>query len=263
MPSPRRGTIAPVNMTTPGNSISSYSSRRGSNVLNIPNQELERIFQTRQVIDENGQSHPLNSNISKTHAQALYRTVLRYKPDYVLEVGMAYGVSSLAILTALQVINKGGKLISIDPFQDSFYHNGGLVNVQRAALGDYHLFIGEADYLALPQLVKDGRMISFAYIDGMHTFDYTLLDFFFIDKLLKVDGIIGFNDCALPSVIRVIRFLKTHRKYREINVGLLPSFLSRNPITMAKRIITLRSKSDRYFQKSQSWEPEWDYYKRF
>jgi hypothetical protein len=48
----------------------------------------------------------------------------------------------------------------------------------------------------------------------------------------------------------VISFVQTHRRYEELDVrSLLPP--------NAKHF------SDRYFRKTQSWEPNWDYYQPF
>ena len=38
------------------------------------------------------------------------------------------------------------------------------------------------------------------YVDGHHSFDYVLLDFFYADQLLGAGGVVGFNDCGWPSV---------------------------------------------------------------
>jgi hypothetical protein len=152
---------------------------------------------------------------------------MQYKPQLVVEVGMAYGISTLAILTGLRDLKANGKLISIDPGQSVHFHDVGQTNVQRAGYADNHILFEKYDYLALPQLIQENTKVDFAYIDGWHTFDYTLLDFFLLDKMLCVNGIVGFNDCALPAVRKVLGFVKTHRKYRKIDVGLNPNYITR------------------------------------
>jgi hypothetical protein len=85
-----------------------------------------------------------------------------------------------------------------------------------------HQLIEEVDYIALPELVKRKCRIDFAYIDGWHTFDYVLLDFFYIDKMLNTQGIVAFNDAGYLSVHRVLKFMISHRKYRESTHGSEP-----------------------------------------
>jgi len=43
-----------------------------------------------------------------------------------------------------------------------------------------------------------GERIDFAFIDGAHTFDHVLVDFFYIDRMLNVGGIVAFDDVGFP-----------------------------------------------------------------
>ena len=81
------------------------------------------------------------------------------------------------------------QLVSIDPFQSTQWEGIGRLNVQRAGLGEFHHVFEAKDFVAMPKLleeVEQGRRQKFdlIFIDGMHLFDYTLLDFFYADKLL-------------------------------------------------------------------------------
>src|SRR5262245_29682137 len=106
--------------------------------LEVPNEGLKEVFRTRKVLGDDGQLHDLHSEISPAHANALYRTVKAHQPKLVVEVGMAHGISSLAITTALRELDQGGRLISIDPFQRSSYGGLGLSNLRRSDLSSYH-----------------------------------------------------------------------------------------------------------------------------
>jgi predicted O-methyltransferase YrrM len=70
--------------------------------------------------------HPVqvHSNIRLEFAEALYQTVRRLRPLVTIEVGMAFGVASLAILRALRDSGSDGRLISIDPNQTSEWQGG-------------------------------------------------------------------------------------------------------------------------------------------
>jgi hypothetical protein len=109
------------------------------------------------------------------------------------------------------------------------------------------------DYFALPELLRRKLPVDFAYIDGWHTFDYTLLDFFYLDKMLKVGGIVAFNDCSWPAVEKAMRFVTSHRQYREISVGLPQVFFEGCPYR----------NEDRYFIKLEAGEPKWDFFAEF
>jgi hypothetical protein len=127
--------------------------------------------------------------------------------------------------------------------------------------------VEEADYLSLPRMLGRGTQVDFGYVDGWHTFDYTLLDFWYLDKMLAVGGHVAFNDCGWRAVSKAIGFLLTHRKYSEIDVGLTPSVVPGRELI---RFATgkwgrhyKRMNHDRYFRKDEAWEPGHDFFKSF
>ena len=69
----------------------------------------------------------------------------------------------------------------------------------------------------LPELKKNGTKIDFAFIDGWHTFDHALVDFFYIDSLLNTGGIIVFDDVGYASIKRLCHFIVTNRAYEVID----------------------------------------------
>jgi hypothetical protein len=68
----------------------------------------------------------------------------------------------------------------------------------------------------LPKLLERGVTLDLAFIDGWHTFDYTFLDFFYIDKLLRPGGVVLLHDRSWPSKQKVMQFIMTHRRYKEL-----------------------------------------------
>jgi predicted O-methyltransferase YrrM len=222
---------------------------------------LEQLLDTDHTT-ENGAAVALHSHIPRDYAIALAETVGRYRPRRVLEVGMAFGIASLAMLGAIEALGEGA-LISVDPFQTADYRGLGVRHVELAGLAHRHRLIEECDYLALPGLVRDEVRLQLAYIDGWHTFDHVLLDLFYIDKMLDIGGVMAFNDCGMPSVHRAIRFLETHRSYKEIDVGLPRNYVGTSRADTVKRTLERRSHADRYFAKVDEPEPPWNFYAKF
>jgi predicted O-methyltransferase YrrM len=223
----------------------------GSTPMNGPRELLDWVY-----------ANSPESTIAREYAEALHQAVRRHRPQTVVEVGLGNGASAVAIASALAG-NGGGRLISIDPYQRAQFGGRGLEAVARWGLGEYHELIEEPSYLALPGLLRRGVKVDFAYIDGWHSFDYVLVDYFFLDKLLPAGGIVGFNDTGFRSVDKVLRFMKRYRKYAEIDVGLRRAYEGRNPVfTLRRRLMRLQTQ-DRYFQKQCDWEPRWDFYARF
>ena len=207
-----------------------------------------------------GEFGELRGNIPRTFATALTSMIRREKPTLCIEIGMAYGISTLAILEGL---GENCRLISIDPFQNSDFAGFGLDLVARTDRAAQHELIEAPDYLALPRLLEQGLRPDFAYIDGMHTFDYVLLDGFYIDKLLPVGGVAAFNDCGFRSIHKYLRFFRRHRRYEELDAGLTPDYRGANPAITAFRTLQRRSSQDRYFRKLSDFEPAHNFFKNF
>jgi predicted O-methyltransferase YrrM len=74
--------------------------------------------------------------------------------------------------------------------------------------------------LALPKLVADVRSgkegkFDMVFIDGWHTFDYTLLDFFYADLLLKKNGVIMIDDIKHKGPAKTLKYiLSNYPHYR-------------------------------------------------
>ncbi|OVE73792.1 hypothetical protein BVX94_02830 [bacterium B17] len=226
------------------------------------NDVLTQLYDKGTVTDADGSEIKAHSYIPRENAEALYKTILANKPTCVIEVGMCMAVSSIAILSALRE-NGHGKLISIDPNQNTDVNGIGLLNIKKSGLDHLHELMEMPSHQALPKLLSRNKSIDFAYIDGWHTFDYTLVDFFYIDKMLGEKGIVGFNDCGWRSVHKVLKFLISHRHYRELDVGLKRTYKARNPLFSIIKRLEGRVSTDRYFVKEENWEPSFSFYRRF
>lgn len=234
------------------------------------NPVLREMLATTTTRTPAGEVVALGSFLDGTAADALYRHVRASRPKVAVEVGMANAISTLAILTALEENGGEGRLISIDPNQSTQWRDCGRAAVQRAGLAHRHSVREEPDWFALPRLLEAGTRVGFGYIDGWHTFDYALLDFWYLDKMTSKGGVIAFNDCGWPAVARAIEFVRTHRRYRELDVGLAKSYRRPDGIISLLRAVKhgrvgeyFLQQQDRYFEKTEEWEPRWDFYCKF
>jgi hypothetical protein len=145
----------------------------------------------------------------------LYDFVRAIKPKKTLEIGMAYGISSLFICQAHRD-NGGGYHTAIDPDEEDRFKSIGLLNIERAKLEDlFHFFKARSDDL-LPKLYAQDKRFDFAFIDGLHLFDFVLVDFFYIDKLLSIGGHVAFDDLWMPGVRKAVSFILKNTPYRLI-----------------------------------------------
>jgi predicted O-methyltransferase YrrM len=173
---------------------------------NLPEFLLE-VFEKKRVFTPAGNAQPLESNVSQAEALSLYTAVRTLRPEFSVEIGLAHGVSALAILAAISANGTGHHYV-IDPFQANYGYCGEAM-IQRAGNRDLHSLLERFPEEVLPTLPG----IKFAFIDSSHLFDLTLLEFVLIDKKLEVGGIVALHDTWMPSMQAVLRFILGNRAY--------------------------------------------------
>lgn len=178
---------------------------------------VERIYATGTVHAADGRAFPIGQGpIPFCTGRTLYELVRDRGVERTLEVGLAHGLSALFINQAHQ--DRGqGRHVAIDPFQTDYFHNIGLHNLEQAGLRERVELLEDFDYAALPRLVERGDRFGFAFLDGLHKFDYTLLDFFYADLLLEPGGVVIFDDLHVPAVRKVVAFILGNKPhYRQL-----------------------------------------------
>ena len=135
-------------------------------------------------------------------AEELYYFIRNHKPERCLELGHAHGASSLYIAAALDE-NGGGHLDTVDlngsadrsPNIESLLEKTGLgayVSVRREK-NSYNWFLKKK----IESQTSDTRcrpLYDFCFIDGAKNWTIDGLAFFLVEKLLKEDGWILFDD---------------------------------------------------------------------
>ena len=184
------------------------------------NPVLERILTTGMVGDADERAslrHPevpeKFSHITPSTGELLQRAVREVQPSVSLEVGLAYGVSTMFICEAIQSLPKPGVHIVLDPFQNGKWKGLGLKNLRDAGFAPLVEFHEEPSEVFLPKLMAAERRVDLAFIDGLHRFDQAFVEFYYINRLLRPGGIVLFDDSVRRSVNRVIRHALTYPAY--------------------------------------------------
>lgn len=154
-----------------------------------------------------------NSGIHDTEGKLLQALVHKLGASKVLEVGMANGISAAFITTALQELGGPDKrmLISIDPFQKTQWESQGLKLLKRLGTQGHHKLIQQKSYTALPALLaKHEGTFDMVFIDGWHTFDYTLLDAFYGILLLRRGGVLVVDDALHAGVRACLAYMDSN-----------------------------------------------------
>ncbi|MDH4206822.1 MAG: class I SAM-dependent methyltransferase [Desulfobacteraceae bacterium] len=176
---------------------------------------VEDILESNQVTDEDGNTYELHSAISKAEGEFIYSLILENEIERSIEIGFAFGISSLYICNALSQKESQHHVI-IDPYQSlPPWHGIGVYNLKKAGFSFFEL-VEMPSEIALPELLQRQETFDFAFIDGWHTFDHALLDFFYINRLLKVRGIVVYDDVDYPALKKLIRYISNYQNYEII-----------------------------------------------
>ena len=176
-----------------------------------PNAVLARLLERQEVELHDGRRKPLFPTGLQAHRGAyLFDLIRSRRPALTLEVGFAYGISTLYICEALRQ-NGTGHHIVIDPHERSHFDGVGLRHLEEADLTSLATFYEEPAELRLPKLVEEGVVADFAFDDSDHLFDHVITEFLFLARLLRKGGILVFDDVGLPGVGRAVDFVATNR----------------------------------------------------
>ncbi|MBW3576556.1 MAG: class I SAM-dependent methyltransferase [Actinobacteria bacterium] len=124
----------------------------------------------------------------------------------VIEVGLAYGSSVLAIaksLAAHEVVD--ARHVIIDPHQALFDHVGVEV-LAEAGLDGFYQLMEEESQVALPRLVARCNSFHAAFVDGSHKFHNVFVDLYYLQRLVVAGGLIVLDDCNWASVATAIDY---------------------------------------------------------
>lgn len=137
----------------------------------------------------------------------------------VVEIGLAYGSSALAIGEAL--VSQGppdAKHLIIDAYQHLF-ENAGWEAIAAAGLGNLCTLLSERSQLALPRLVTEGLVADAAFVDGSHVFHNVFVDLYFLRELVRPGGLVVLDDCRWPSVVTAVRYFEVNTAWQPQPIG--------------------------------------------
>lgn len=150
--------------------------------------------------------------LNKRQAARLAELVRHEQPTLTLETGFAHGISTVFICGSLSA---GARHIVIDPFQHEWYKGAGLANVEAAGFGDMIDFREQPSEVVLAEFDAAGTKIDFAFIDSSHELDRTVVELFYIDRMLKPSGLLVLDDTQLRNVRQVARWAVVGYGYRD------------------------------------------------
>lgn len=176
---------------------------------------IRNIYSAEKVTARSGKTYPLHSAIDPEESTFLFN-LIKKDPDVkkTLEVGCAYGLASLSICLATKGRPAASHTI-VDPFQNTDWDGVGKKHLEEAEIDFFHLIEAGSEF-ALPQIVQENEgQFDLVFVDGMHTFDHTLLDCFYATRLLRVGGYLTVDDVSWQSIGRAVAFFRNYPCYKE------------------------------------------------
>ena len=212
------------------------------NALNVPHDQelLTTVRRVRQRLATVGPKHQRTGgdfaqvSLPNEDCDALRDLLAAEQVGVVIEIGLAYGSSTLAIGEAL--VSRGRRdahLLIIDAYQDLF-QNAGWEAIADEGLGDLCTLLAERSQLALPHLVAEGFVADAAFVDGSHIFHNVFVDLYFLRELVRPGGLIVLDDCQWPSVATAVRYFEVNTDWLFHEIG-QPTRSARVPVTRPPR----------------------------
>jgi predicted O-methyltransferase YrrM len=149
----------------------------------------------------------------------LRELLLVEQPRVMIEVGLAYGSSALAIGEALRSLGaRDARHVIIDAFQDQFA-DAGWNALLAAGLAEQCMLLRERSQLALPRLVEESLVADAAFVDGSHIFHNVFLDLAYLRELVRPGGLVVLDDCDWPSVATAVRYFERNAGWRRHEIA--------------------------------------------
>jgi predicted O-methyltransferase YrrM len=155
--------------------------------------------------------------VPERHCDQLRDLMVSEGAEKVVEIGLAYGSSALAIGEALVTVDPPfPRHLIIDPFQEREYSNAGRDLLRSAGLDPIVTLMPTPSSTALPQLVSEGFVADAAFVDGSHRFHEVFVDLYFLRKVVRPGGLIVVDDGWWPSVHTAVRYYERNTGWKVI-----------------------------------------------
>lgn len=149
-------------------------------------------------------------SIPSSDGDRLRDLLLAERAVVVIEIGLAYGSSALAIAEALVAGgSEHARHTIIDPYQDTFDRVGDEA-ISRAGLAGMCVLIEERSQLALPRMAAEGLVFDAAFVDGSHIFHNVFTDLVYLRELVRPGGLVILDDCDHLSVATAVSYFETN-----------------------------------------------------
>lgn len=144
------------------------------------------------------------------HFEALHRLIAELLPPDPAFIETGAGNSTIFFL-----LHGPSKVVSIAPDEPLFGRILDYCERHGIPTGPLQAMI-EASEWALPPIAREGAAFDFALIDGDHSLERTVLDFFYLNHALKSGGLLMIDDVNVHSAKEVIRLIRDEPDFQPV-----------------------------------------------
>lgn len=180
---------------------------------------LARVRRARRTLADRGPEHVRADGdfervaLPHSDGDVLRDLLVAEEAQVVIEIGLAYGSSALAIGEALVSRGRASRHVIIDAYQHVFEHAGWKA-ITAAGLDDVCTLEADRSQLALPRLVAEGFAADAAFVDGSHVFHNVFVDLYFLWELVRPGGLVVLDDCQWKSVASAVHYFELNTRWR-------------------------------------------------
>jgi predicted O-methyltransferase YrrM len=155
--------------------------------------------------------------VPERDCDALRDLLVAERAERVVEIGLAYGSSALAIAEALLSVGADDpRHVIVDPFQASGWSNVGWRLLRSAGLESIARLVLEPSSVALAELVAADFVADAAFVDGSHRYHEVFVDLYFLRKVVRPGGVVILDDYGWPSVRTAVAYYETNLGWRRM-----------------------------------------------
>jgi predicted O-methyltransferase YrrM len=177
------------------------------------------MYRSEAQLGIDGNEHPvdLNTGLAPDNALVLLELAKQRGCARTLEIGLAYGFSTLVLLAA-NPNSQGSRYVAVDRFQQSLFHGIGRARVGRLDRTGLFEFYEQPSAIQLPKLLEAGDRFDFIFIDGDHKFDSVMLDLYFAARLLQPTGVLVLDDLWMAPVAAAVSFAERNFPIQRLRI---------------------------------------------
>jgi hypothetical protein len=174
---------------------------------------LVQLLESKRAVGKSGKVFEELAAISSVNNLLTLRALmLDVRPSRTLEVGFAFGASTLAFAASHRDLghSAASQHVALDPFQETVWDSTGLAAMEAAGLRGYLDYRPASSGLELPKLLACPDRFGLIYVDGLHLFEAVFTDAYYAMRLLDHGGVVTFDDSSDPNVRKVLRFIRAN-----------------------------------------------------